>query len=242
MHKLLLTPVMLVSLASTAGAQTDMKRESPAAHGRFFAGGSALLWSTHGAAEPALGFFDPQFTVALGWPAAGVMLNGGVFLGPRWSVGGELALRRPRSATMSEVTRGKFEQWKLSSSFTDRERTVSFVVRRHLRAAATVNVEPLGGVTISSSTRSNTNRRGIYEYFGGSLPIERPDRSAQATRAGLVGGADLVFRTRTAASISLGGRLHLIQRPDDPARDSVGPAQGGFVLQIGAGLRWRPRS
>lgn len=240
--------VVLVVIASPVPARAQGDPAQGASRGRFFVGGSFLVSSTLGATEdPAgFGFLRPFFHGSLDSTAIGSMFNGGIFLGQeeRWSIGAEIALRRAQSTTITEESRSKFEFWQLSSLYTDHERLVSVVARLDAVRGTRVTLQPLGGLTVSHSTQALTNRSGWYQFPGGRLPIERPDREVDATRVGIVAGADVLFHLGREASITSGVRAHWIPRhePRSSSGDDRMPSTGPLVLQMTVGFRWSPRS
>lgn len=246
------TTVVAVVVLVIVGSSVPALGQDDAAHGarrgQFFLGGSFLVSSTVGANEdPAgYGYLHPYFHGSLDWPAVGAMFNGGVFVGrqKRWSIGAEVAFRRAQSAMISEDSRSKFEFRQLSSLYTERERLVSVVARLDAVRHARITLQPLGGLTVSQSTRALTNRRGWYQYFGGRLPIERPDRQVHAAQLGLLGGADVLFMLSRELSIACGARVHWVPRGEPPSSsyDHEMPSAGPLILQISAGIRWSPRS
>jgi len=238
--------VVLVVVGSSVPARGQDDAVQGESRDRFFLGGAFLVSSTLGATEdPAgYGFLRPYFHGSVESAAVGAVLNGGFFVERqgRWSVGAEIALRRAQSATVSEETRSKFEFWRLSALYTERERLVSVVARLDAVRRARVTLQPMGGLTVSQSTKALTNRHGWYEYPGGQLPIERPDRQVDANRVGFLGGADLLFHLGREASITCGVRAHWVPRGEPPSSSSGHemPSTGPLVLQISAGVRWSP--
>lgn len=230
-------PLLLSSLE--ASAQTEP--HDPPTRGTYFVGGSAVLWSTLAATEdpPGAGYLVTYYHGSLDSPVVGATFGGGVYIARSWSVGGEVAFRRSQSGVISEDGRAKFESWHLSPLHTDRERLMSVVTRRHFRRGTSLDVQPLGGLTFSRSSQSLTNRRGEYVYYGGTVPIERPDVRAEASRWGLVGGADVLFGTRHGVAVACGARLHWIRRPDASPYVRMAPVPGPAVVQVSAGVTWQ---
>ncbi len=231
-------PLLLSSLE--ASAQTE--RHDPPTRGTYFAGASAVLWSTLAATEdpPGAGYLVTYYHGSLDSPAVGATFGGGVYIARSWSVGGEVAFRRSQSAEISEDSRTKFETSHLSSRYTDRERLISVVARRHVRRGASLDFQPLGGLTFSRSSQSLSDRRGVYQYYGGTIPIERRDVRADATRYGFVGGGDVLFGARHGIAVACGARLHWIRRPDSSPYVRVAPVPGPAVVQVSAGVTWQP--
>jgi hypothetical protein len=232
--------LLIGSFSLQAQAQTDLD-ERPQ-RGEYFVGGSVLIWSGVGANQDPSGpgYLRPYFHGSLDWPAAAAMLNGSVFVTRSWSIGAEIAVRRAQSTMISEDERAMFEFWHLRSLYTDRERLISIVATRHTTSlASSFALQPLGGVTVSQSTQSLTNRSGMYTYFAGTLPVQRPDLSVDATRFGLVGGADMLIRLRRDLSMVCGGRAHWIRRPENQPSDRVGLRAAPVVMYLSAGVTWR---
>ncbi len=240
-HIIALTAIVILSTAPDSRAQTpatDELRPAP-----FFAGGSILLSSRHREIkDPADGYayLHTLFDGSIEWPAIGAIFNAGALVAPSWSVGGEIMLRSPQTATVAEKFQWKFEMTRLSSTYTDRERLYSAVVRRHVVRRA-VDLQPVMGFTLSHSTQTLTNRRGEYLWGAGRSPIEEKDVSVSTTRPGVVGGADLLFRTSSRLAVSVGTRLHWIRRVKYDEYEREVPHAGPLVLSFGAGLSWQQR-
>lgn len=233
---LIITALGWPAAAARAQDATD-GRERP---GTVFAGFSVIAaWNAAARQDPeGAGFYTPYYHGSLDWPALGTVLSGGVFVTRAFGLGAELMLRRPQSAIISEDSRAKFESWHLTPRYTDRERLISITNRWNLHAGST-DVQPVWGVTFSHTTQTMTERKGEYVWYGGTMPIERPDRSAHASRLGVVGGADAVFGRRHDVSVTFTGRLHWIPRTEHEARDRIAPAEGALVIYTGAGVTWR---
>ena len=235
---LLLVFIALVALPVAARAQ-GRSANQPTRAG--YLGGSFLLWATGPTRQDPAGpgYLQNHIHGALSWPARGALINGGVFVGKHWTLGGELGVRGRRATAVSEDSRAMFEEWHLSSVYTFREQLASIVVQRHASARARVDLKPLAGLTISHATQSLTGRRGTYSYPPvGVVATSRPDVSTKGTHLGLVGGADLTFYTRSRFAIVSGARLHRIRRPTYTNQVRPTPAAGPFVLQIAVGARW----
>jgi hypothetical protein len=230
----------LATLLSPLHAHAQPDAAEAAQGGRYFVTGSVLMWLTHGAAvDPAgPGFLRPSFHGLPDSPATGALFNGGVSIARFWSIGAEVALRRALTAAISEEVESKHEVWLVTSLYTDRERVVSVIARRHLTPGASVHVQPLGGLTVSRSTQALATREGTYQGLGGTLPVRWPDVETGATRTGLVGGADVLVRMSRDASFACGARLHWVDRRRHARGDP--PVPGPFVTYLTAGLRWHP--
>jgi hypothetical protein len=232
---------LLVGLFSLQPHAQTHPHETPQ-RGEYFVGGSVLVWSAVGATEDpsGSGYLAPYFHGSLQWPVPAAMLNAGVFVTPSWSIGGEIAVRRAQSAMISEDSRSMFEVWHLSPLYTDRERLISIVtMHRGTSSTSSFSVQPLGGVTLSQSTESLTNRSGTYTYFAGTVPIRLPDLTVDITRFGLVGGADVSIRISRDLSIVCGGRVHWIRRPEEQPSGRVGLPAAPIVMFLNAGVTWR---
>jgi len=238
--------VLAITGASIPAAGQESSAQGPS-RGRFFLGGAFIASWTLGATEDpnGFGYLRPYFHGSLDQPAVGAMFNGGFLVGRqrRWSIGAEVSLRRARSGTISEDTRSKFEFWRLSSLYTEQEHLVSAVARWDAVRDGRVALQPMGGLTLSWSSQSLTNRNGVYEYYGGQLPISRPDLKVDATRLGLMVGADVLLALRHGTSLTLGARVHWVPRGETAnSFNTEVPAIGPVVLQIAAGIRWSPGS
>jgi hypothetical protein len=231
--------LVILCLPLHAHAQPDDGED--AQRGRYFVTGSVLTWFTHGATAdpPGAGFLRPSFHGLPDSPATGALFNGGVFVARSWSIGGEVALRRALTSAISEETRSKYELWHVTSLYTDRERVMSVIARRHVRPRASVHVQPLGGITVSRSTQALARREGVYQGVGGTLPVRWSDVETGATRPGFVGGADVLVRMSRHASFAGGARLHWVDRRRH-ARGAP-PIPGPFVTYLIAGVRWHPQ-
>lgn len=231
---------LILNPAEVLAQTSDGRRTGDAG---AFLGGSILLSSISGTETDPLGFgyLRPYFHGSLDWPAAGALLDGGVFIGRHWSIGGELALRRPQSAVIVEqIQSGHTEYVELFSKYTDREWLMSGLVRYHALAHRRVGLQPLGGLTLSHSTAALTNRRGTKTTsLFGTLARFEPDVSVSATRLGLGAGADVVFRTSRNMAVCSGARVHWIQRPHPLVHTT--PAPGPWILSVNVGLIWNPR-
>jgi hypothetical protein len=234
--------LIALGLSGPALAQDDAAETRD--HADFFLGGAVLASWTLGATEdpPGEGYLHPYFHGSIEGPTVGVMLNGGFFPGrqKRWGFGAEVALQRAQSATISEDSRSKHEFRHLTSLYTQREHLVSVVTRWDATRNARVALQPLGGLTISRMSQPLTGRHGWYEYYGGQLPISRPDHEVSATRLGLVGGADILFALSRGMSVTVAARLHWVPRDElpDSSYEREVPSAGEWILQIGVGIRW----
>jgi hypothetical protein len=225
----------LIFFSPSAASAQDAPADRP---GRVFAGGSLLGWSARGAeADPeGYGTHRPHFHGGLDWPAPGILVNAGVHIAHDASLGVEIAWRREQSAAILEQSRSHFEFRDVHSRLSDSERIVSFVVRWHMRPTRATDVQPLAGLSFSSHTRSLTGRSGIYTWFGGTLPISRPDEEVRATSRGFVAGADLVLRADRPAAIALGARVHAVRTLE---YNGLVPARDPYALLLTAGVRWQ---
>lgn len=237
---LALLAAFLIASSTPVNAQT---RDEQPSRDRFSVGGSLLLSSAHGAKEdpPGFGYQRPYFHGSLDWPAVGVMVSGGVFVAQTWSIGAEIALRRAQASVISEETSQRFESERLSPFYTNRERLISIVLRRHVATGRGIDVQPLGGLTLSRATQSLTKRHGVYLYHAGSIPVQRPDVSVHATGVGFVGGADVSLRVAGNLWIATGARAHWVFRPEYDPYDRQVPSAGPLVMQLNTGVTWRLR-
>lgn len=235
-----LTALLVAGASARVLAEQDARQ--PRESGPFFVGGAFLLSSAHGATQdpPGYGYLRPYFHGSPHWPAPGAMLAGGVFVGEDWSVAGEFAFRRSATATVSEESRTHFEFSQVSSVYTHQERLFSAVVGRQLKLGSSVELHPLGGLTISRGTQALTNRQSRYTYFAGTILSRLPDVAVDTTAFGVVGGADLLFRLRSGVSLACAARVHWLHRPDDESERRDVPRLDPYEVQIGAGIRWRP--
>lgn len=233
---------MMCSTGGDACAQTTADREPQPAP--FFVGGSLMFSSRHREITdpPGSGYLHPLFHGSLDWPSAGATFIGGALVAPSWSIGAEVALRSAKSTAILEDTQaGHFQFILLSSTYTDRERLYSVVMRRHV-VGRVIELQPLVGFTASHNTQTLTNRRGASNYAGVTRPAQTPDASAARWRPGLVGGTDLVFHAASGIAVNVGTRLHWIRRERYDEYEREFPHAGSIVLSFGAGLSWQPRA
>jgi len=236
-----LATLAIASSAVDAHAQNDADQP----RGRFFVGGSLLAWSAIHTPEdpPGGGYLQTYFHGALNWPAIGANFQAAVFVAPRWSVGGEVAIRSTQSTAIRESFRTKFEGRELSSSYAEREHLISFVARRHAATTSSkIDLQPLAGVTFSRNAQALTNRSGFDYWIGGERPVQVADAVSSTIEFGLVGGADVTIRGSPGAGLVFGARVHWISRPDYRTRDRVGLTVAPVILHLAAGVRWTRRS
>jgi len=234
---------VLVLASGPSDARAQSASGSGAKPGAWFVHGGVLVTSIlHDTQDAGSGYLHYNFIGALDWPATGAQFGGGVFVARRWSVGAEIALRRPKSATISEEQHGHVDTWRLSSLYTSRERLLSFVVRFHALPGSRVNVQPLGGVTRSWVSQSLTGRSGVYVYppFP-PFPISKPDVTLDSAKYGLVGGADVAFVAGRGVAIVCSPRIHWIHRDQPGEYDHVAPNAGRVITEVAGGVQWRPR-
>lgn len=190
---------------------------------------------------PGSGNRHPRLHGSLEWPAAGAIFGGGVSAGGNWIVGAEIGLRRSQSVPIVEQEApGHFELVQLSSIYTDRERLYSVVARRHYVNRHAV-LQPLVGLTVSRRTQTLTDRRGTYQWYGGTVPTQRPDVMVSTVKPGIVGGADVMFPTPSGLAITAGARLHWIKRAKYNEYTRQVPHAGPYVFSFSGGIAWQPR-
>jgi hypothetical protein len=142
---LLLTLVAVVVPSADARAQGIV----------YLEGGVLTTAILNDTQETASGFLHYAFIGELDWPTAGLFLGGGARVARHVSAGAELAQRRTTTTTISEQSHGHTDRQDLSSLYTSRERLLSFVVRGHAPAGR-LELQPLGGVTVSWAERTLT--------------------------------------------------------------------------------------
>jgi hypothetical protein len=229
-----------VALAATqAHGQSASATDRP---GAFFVEGA---WLTTGirndTQEGYPGFLHYAYTGQLDWPQMGALLAGGVRVARGISVGAELTIRRLNSTTISERSYGHSDTETLASLYSSRERLLSITGRAHLRARA-VNIQPLGGLTISRAERTLTGRRGFVVLSGfPTSAFSAPDARLAETRAGLVGGADIAVHVGRSVALVGSSRVYWIAREHVDEYVHVVPNAVRLILSLGAGVQWWPR-
>lgn len=238
------TTLSLLSSAPSVLAQTTT--DSPGDSRTFVVGGSVLLWSGFRTPQEStgFGFSNPDFKGTVTWPAAGVLLIGGASITQRWSVAAETTLRRAVSANIIERRRpAHYDNETLTPSYTERERLISVVARRRLQARR-VDFYPMGGFSVSRVRQALTNRTGTITYNSGLLgpfPRQRPDTFLETKWWGLLVGTDVLFRTADDVSVTVGTRLHCIQRYEYNTYLRPMPAVAPLIFTMNAGIAWHPR-
>jgi hypothetical protein len=225
-------------VTSPVWADDEPRGGSSEASGVYVTGSFLLRESWGTARDPAgPGYLAPHFHGLPDGLVLGGSIGGGIVISRGWSVGGEFVAGRANGATITEETRARFEGWIVSSRYAEHERLLSLLLRRHLRVRG-IEVEPLGGVTLSLLEQRLRDRRGTYTWWDGQLPITRPDVDQHTTRVGFTGGADLVSGLTRHTALVWGLRVHWIPRSDPRPSGRTVPVADPVVLHVGAGLRW----
>jgi hypothetical protein len=224
--------------AGAAAAQPATRDQARAP--RWFAEGAVILCGSGGAPKDpeGPGYLSPYFHGTVEWPAIGGLAGAGVFLTRNWTASAEVAAHWPASGVISEDSRTHSERTTVTSTYREQHTMVSLVAGWNPGPWRTVTLRPLLGMTVASSRQSLTGRTGEYSWYGGTLPVARPDASLSIVQVGGVVGADLQRRFRGSLSLTAVVRAHWIRRPANalPYRDA--PAMGPVILYIGAGACW----
>ena len=187
------------------------------------------------------GYLHYAYIGALDWPVAGALVAGGMRVARRVSVGAELAVRQAKSTTISEQSHGHTDSATLSSRYTSHERLLSFTVRGHA-AGGRIDVQPLGGVTVSWARRTLTDRHGFAVFPGyGTVPISQTDAELAQTKFGLVGGANIGVHIGRGVAVVGVPRIHWIARERVGEYIHIVPNAARVILSIGAAVQWWPR-
>ncbi len=232
--------IVVVSLLAAGAAAAQPAAHEQALGLRWFTQAAIVLWSSAGAPKDpeGPGYLTPYFHGAVDRPSVGGLVGMGVLLTRRLSVSTELAAQWPTSSVITEDSRTHSEQTTVTSTYRVQQTVVSLVAGWDAAPAKTVTVRPVLGMTVSRSRQSLTERSGQYIWYGGTLPVSRPDVSFSHVHVGGMVGADLRWRSRGPLSATALVRAHWIRRPENalPYRDV--PAIGPMVLYVGAGVRW----
>lgn len=238
-------PSIIGARAFIAGLAVLLSMGSPTsalAQGTVFVQGGPLATSIlNDKQDTQSGYLHYNFIGELDWPAVGLLAGGGVTVSRHWSIGGELALRRPQSAPISEESRGHTDRSVISSTYSSRERLLSAIVRYHSSPAGRIDVQPLGGVTFSWMSQALTGRHGVASYPGfPDYVFTVPDKSVDSTKLGLAGGVDVAVGNGGSVSLVVSPRVHWILRDTPTEYEHVVPYAGRGIVSIAAGVRWWP--
>jgi hypothetical protein len=241
-----ITNAVMLLAAFVALPSTDARAQSadgqPDRRGTFFIQGGLLTTALlHDTQESQSGYLHYAYIGTLGWPVRGAQIAGGVRVARRVSVGAEVAVRPANSSTISEQSHGHSDRATLSSLYTSRERLLSFTARGHT-GAGRVEVQPLGGLTVSWAKRTLAGRHGFASYPGfPATAISGPDARLAETKFGLVGGADIGVHIGGGVSLIGGPRIHWVAREHVDEYAHIVPNASRIILSIGAGVQWWPR-